>query len=234
MSRAFFVTSSGTEIGKTLVTAALIHQAREMGLTVEAAKPVLSGFDANAPEGSDAGILLSALGHAITDASLDAITPYRFAPALSPDMAAKREGRDLHFGTVVDASKAAIAKRADLTLIEGVGGVMAPIDARHTVLDWMVALGAPAVLVVGGYLGTISHTLTAAATLQNRGITIAGIVLSGRGDCPVPLAETAAAIARFVPDVPQALVSDLGDAPEPWRRAPDLLTPLNIRHIPAS
>lgn len=234
MTRTLFVTSSGTEIGKTLVTAALIHQARAAGLRVDAAKPVLSGFDADAPEQSDAGILLQALGREITTSTLDAMTPYRFAPALSPDMAAKREGRDLHFADVVKASKDAMGRRADLTLIEGVGGVMAPIDEGHTVLDWTAALGVPAVLVVGGYLGTISHTLTAAAALRSKGIPLAGIVFSGRGECPVPLSETAAAVARFLPGVPQALVPDLGAGADPWARAPDLLSPLNIRHTPAS
>ncbi len=234
MSCALFVTSSGTEIGKTLMTAALIYQARAAGMSVRAAKPVLSGFDPGHPEGSDAGVLLAALGQDITPDTLDAMTPYRFTAPLSPDMAARRENRILRFDDIVDASNAALADDADLTLIEGVGGVMAPLDDRRTVRDWVAALRIPALLIVGGYLGTISHTLTAAQALEASGIPLAGHVISGRGPCPVPISETAAAIARFLPDVPQALVPDLGDAPLAWKRVPDLLTPLAIRHNPAS
>ena len=65
-----------------------------------------------------------------------------------------------------------------MTLIEGIGGVMAPLDARHTVLDWIAALGAPALLVVGSYLGTLSHSLTAAAALRQRGVALLGVVVS--------------------------------------------------------
>ncbi len=226
MAQAFFVTSSGTDIGKTLVTAALLHQARAAGISVAGFKPVLSGFDADNPDGSDAGVLLHAMGQDITPPALDAMTPFRFAPALSPDMAAKREGRTLKFDDILSVSQVALQDDAELILIEGVGGVMAPLDDTHTVRDWICALGIPALLVVGGYLGSISHTLTAATALQNKGISITALVLSGRGDCPVPLPETAAAISRFLPDVRQVLLPDLGDSPHPWQRAPDLLTTL--------
>ncbi|MGH6662285.1 MAG: ATP-dependent dethiobiotin synthetase BioD, partial [Rhodospirillales bacterium] len=87
----------------------------------------------------------------------------------------------------------------DLLLIEGVGGVMAPLDDRHTVLDWIDELGAPALLVCGSYLGAISHALTAAAALAARGITIAGVVVDESEASTVPLADTVATLKRFLP-----------------------------------
>ena len=96
----------------------------------------------------------------------------------------------------------AAGRSGDVTLIEGIGGVMAPLDAEHTVLDWIVALEAPTLLVVGSYLGTLSHSLTAAATLRARGVTIAGVVVSESAEQPVPAAETAATLARFTAPVP--------------------------------
>ena len=92
-------------------------------------------------------------------------------------MAAARERRTIPFARALRMPAARRATR-DVTLIEGIGGVMVPLDAEHTVLDWIAALGAPALLVVGSYLGTLSHSLTAAAALRQRGVTIAGVVVS--------------------------------------------------------
>lgn len=75
---------------------------------------------------------------------------------------------------------------------------MVPLDDRHTVLDWMTALRLPVLLVVGSYLGTLSHTLTAAAAVEARGLRIAQVVVSESEDSPVPLAETVDTLARFL------------------------------------
>ena len=194
---AVFVTSSGTGIGKTFVTARLLAELKAAGRRVQALKPVASGFDAARPEDSDSALLLEAQGLGLTPANLDAVSPWRFAAPLSPDMAAAREGRTVPFDSLVAFCRGA-AERAEVTLIEGVGGVMVPLDARHTVLDWIAALGAPALLVVGSYLGTLSHGLTAAAALRERGVPLLGVVVSESAEQPVPADETAAALARFV------------------------------------
>ena len=89
------------------------------------------------------------------------MSPWRFAAPLAPDMAAAREGRALDFDRPDRVCRHAIDARTDVLLIEGIGGIMVPLDERHTVLDWMVALRLPVLLVAGSYLGTISHTLTA-------------------------------------------------------------------------
>jgi dethiobiotin synthetase len=84
-------------------------------------------------------------------------------------------------------------------LIEGVGGVMVPLDDRHTVLDWIAALEAPALLVVGSYLGAISHALTAEGAIRGRGLAVAGVVIDESADSPVPLDDTAQTMKRFLP-----------------------------------
>ena len=233
MTLRLFITSSGTEIGKTFVTAALITQLREAGAEVGAYKPILSGFEEAEASKTDTGVLLSALGRDISPDGIDQITPWRFKAALSPDMAAAREGRDIPFDDVVRFTAAAFAGAEDAILMEGVGGLMAPIGLDRTVVDWIAAAKVSALLVVGGYLGTISHTLTAAAALGARDIPLAGIVISARGELPVPPQETADAIARFLPGVPIAIIPDLGDGPGAWVGAPDLLIPLGLAHSPA-
>jgi len=192
-----FITSSGTGIGKTFVTRQLIAELKAAGRRVRALKPVASGFDAAHPESSDTGELLRALELEPTAANLDAVSPWRFAAPLSPDMAAARERRTIPFAALVAHCRAA-GRSGDVTLIEGIGGVMVPLDGEHTVLDWIAALQVPALLVVGSYLGALSHSLTAAAALRARGVTIAGVVVSESEVEPVPTAETAATLARFI------------------------------------
>jgi len=195
-----FVTSSGTGIGKTFVTLKLIAELKAAGRRVRALKPVASGFDAARPADSDTGELLRALELEATAANLDAVSPWRFTAPLSPDMAAARERRTIPFDALVAHCRAA-GRSGEVTLIEGIGGVMVPLDAEHTVLDWIAALEAPALLVVGSYLGTLSHSLTAIAALRTRGVTLAGVVVSESEEQPVPAAETAATLERFIAPV---------------------------------
>jgi len=191
-----FVTASGTDVGKTFVMLRLIDELTGAGYRVRALKPVASGFDATNAAASDTGALLRAQGLDLAASRLDAVSPWRFAAALSPDMAAAREQREVPFAALLDFCRT--PSDADVTLIEGIGGVMVPLDATHTVLDWLVALDAPALLVVGSYLGTLSHSLTAAAALRNRNATIAGVIVSESAEQPAPVAETARVLARFL------------------------------------
>jgi dethiobiotin synthetase len=197
-----FVTATGTDVGKTFITAGLIRHLRAAGRSVEALKPVMSGFDPASPENSDAGQLLAALGRPVTPQSLDAIAPLRFAAPLAPDMAARREGRLLDLEEILLASHARIAGALAPVIIEGVGGVMSPVAEDATCLDWIVDLGGPALLVTGSYLGAISHALTAASVLQARGVAIAAVVVNESLGSTVPLALGRDDLARFLPGLP--------------------------------
>ncbi len=191
-----FVTASGTDVGKTFVTLRLFDELSAAGYRVRALKPVASGFDAGNPSASDTGALLRAQGLEASAANLDAVSPWRFAAPLSPDMAAACERRAISFAALVDFCRA--PRDADITLIEGIGGVMVPLDETHTVLDWVMALDAPTLLVVGSYLGALSHSLTAAAALRTRGARVAGVIVSESAEQPAPVAETARVLARHL------------------------------------
>ena len=196
---AIFVTGTGTDVGKTFLSAALIRHWRAAGCAVAAFKPVASGFDPATAAMSDPGVLLAALDHTITGRPLtdvETISPWRLAAPLSPDMAAAREGRELDFDAIVEFSREK-ERSADRVLIEGVGGIMVPLDERHTVLDWMSALRLPVLLVAGSYLGTISHTLTALRVLAQRNLTVAAVAVSESAVPGAPLDETVATISRF-------------------------------------
>ena len=219
--KRLFVTGSGTGVGKTLVTAALGHQLIRAGRTVRAVKPVISGYTQAAHGESDTAVLLDSIGSDPSPDAIDRMSPFRFEAPLSPDMAAAREGRRLDFEALLRFCRDAAAGPEDILLIEGVGGVMVPLTRDRTVLDWIDAVVAPCLLVVGSYLGTISHTLTAVEALRRRRAPIAGLVISESEASPVPPEETCATIQRFLPAVKIAIVPRLHGV-TPWRDAPDL------------
>ena len=194
---AIFVTATGTDIGKTFVTAGLIRHYRKAGGAVGAIKPVMTGFSAEVAESSDAAVLLAALGRPVTLPEIERIAPWRFKAPLSPDMAARLEGRTTGFDEVVEFSRSAITSRRGVLLIEGIGGVMVPLDDRRTVLDWMSVLRIPIVLVAGTYVGTLSHTLTALEVVARRNIDIAAVVVNESEQSAASLADTVATLQQF-------------------------------------
>lgn len=194
---AIFVTATGTDIGKTFVTTGLIRHYRKAGRPVDAIKPVVSAFTAENCEDSDCAALLTALGRPVSSEEIEGISPWRFKAPLSPDMAAKQEGRAMVFGEVVEFTRRAMAARRGVLLIEGIGGVMVPLDDRRTVLDWMSLLRIPIVLVTGSYVGTLSHTLTALEVVARRNLDIAAVVVSESDNSAASLADTVATLAQF-------------------------------------
>jgi dethiobiotin synthetase len=210
---AVFVTATGTDIGKTFVARGLIRALRARGRDVAALKPIMSGFEPAEAAGSDSGLLLTALGRDATLAAIAEISPWRFAAPLAPDMAAAREGRALDYPALIDFCRRAVTANRDALLIEGVGGIMSPLDREHTMLDWLGVLELPLILVAGSYLGTISHTLTALDVLARRNLTVAALVVSATAGSPVGLDESCAAIARFAVGVPIVAMPRLSGGP---------------------
>jgi len=165
---------------------------------VRALKPVISGFDAVAAPASDSALLLDALGIPLCDEAIAAISPWRYAAPLSPNMAASAEGRSIDLDEVVAFCRQEIAAVANATvIIEGVGGLMVPLDERRTVLDWIAHLNVPTLLIAGSYLGAISHTLTCIEVLRSRGLPLAAVLVNeSRGGIALqPTVETIAAFA---------------------------------------
>jgi dethiobiotin synthetase len=201
-TQRYFVTSTGTGVGKTYVTAALIRQARAKGLTVAATKPLISGFDKSEIATSDTGVILAALGEAPTLEAASRLSPWRFAAPLAPSMAARAEGRSLDCEALFAHGRQFLEGKADLMLIEGVGGTMVPLDDKRTVLDWICALNAQVLLVVGDYLGTISHTLTAVEVLRTKGAVLAGVIVNEGEAAGIPFDDTLAEIAGWVAPIP--------------------------------
>jgi len=213
-----FVTGAGTDIGKTYVACAILYALAEADRPVLPLKPVISGVGPAgdpASDASDTTRLLHAAGVAPTPQTIEACSPWRFAAPLSPDMAAALEGRSLALADIVAWCRRQIEQAPPDTLVltEGAGGVMSPIAQDGLVLDLIVALDAPALLVVGTYLGAISHGLTALAALQGRGVKVLGLVVSETLGAPVTLDATVSALARYAGDVPIHRIAQGAPAP---------------------
>ncbi len=204
-ARSLFVTATGTDLGKTYVAERLIREWREAGWPVTALKPVVSGYDPMAAGASDTGRLLAALDMPLTAENVDRVSPWRFTAPLSPDMAAAMENRSVPYDDVLAWCQRAVdnaRQQEGRLLIEGIGGVMVPLDDRRTVLDLMADLSLPVLLVTGSYLGSLSHTLTACAVLQEREISLDRIVISETPESGVDLQATRDTLARFLGHVP--------------------------------
>lgn len=198
---AIFITGTGADVGKTLVVAALIRHLRQLGHVVDAVKPIVCGYDAAQAATSDIGLLIAALGVPFTPEVIDRISPWRFRAALAPDLAARYEGRSIDVDGIVSFCQSAIARRRDVLLIDGVDGIMVPLDENRTMLDVMMALQLPLILVTGSYPGTISHTLTSLDSLFRRDMTVLTTIVNETAGSAVPLDDVVASIARFTEPV---------------------------------
>lgn len=194
----FVVTACGTDIGKTHVTCALLAHFCLHGRAVQAFKPVISGMQGVPLAATDSGRLLQAMGREVTQETVRAISPWQLAAPLTPSMAARAEGVTLSMPEVAQWCRAQLeAQPESLCFIEGAGGVMAPLTDTHTMRDWFVEMNMPVVLVVGCYLGSISHALTALAALAP--LQVACVIISDKGDASVGLTATQAELRRFIP-----------------------------------
>jgi dethiobiotin synthetase len=176
--RGYFVTATGTDIGKTYVSARLIEAWRNRGIAAEATKPLMSGFAEEALEQSDAGRLLVAMGRQVTPASVAEVCLHRLTPPLAPNVAMRQAGVAQNYNEIRGFVTRRLSMEADVHLVEGAGGVMSPLTDETLQIDLMADLQLKVILVTAPYLGSISHTLTAIDALRARGLEIAALVVS--------------------------------------------------------
>lgn len=171
---SFFVAGTDTEIGKTLVSSALLRGFAQQGLRAAAMKPIAAGaFERDGVwHNEDADQLDAAANVALPP---DIRTPYLLREPIAPHIAAAREGVSLDISRIVDAHKLAMTQ-ADVVVVEGVGGFRVPLTDVHDSADLAFALDLPVVLVVGMRLGCISHALLTAEAIAARGLRLAGWV----------------------------------------------------------
>ena len=166
------VTGTGTEVGKTVVAAAIARSLAASGKVVAVFKPAISGLDEGGEP--DHHLLRRAAGSEQSD---EEIAPYRYGPPVSPHLAAQLAGEPIEPGVLVAAARAA-ARGADLLVCEGVGGLLVPLTPEYLVRDLAVELGLPLVLAATPALGTINHTLLTLEAARSAGLGVAAVVLT--------------------------------------------------------
>lgn len=180
MIRGVFVTGTDTGVGKTRIAGGLLRRLRAAGIDAVPMKPVQTGAGRDARGrllSPDLDELLAACGLSVTDAERDELSPYRFEPACSPHLAARLAGRPIALATIT-AAAARLSARHGSVVVEGAGGILAPLGPARTVLDLAAALALPTVVVGRAGLGTLNHVLLTLAALRGRGVPVAGVVLN--------------------------------------------------------
>lgn len=176
MGRGFFVTGTDTGVGKTLVACALLRAFASAGKSVVGMKPVAAGRESGRWRDIDALVRASTVR-----APERIVNPYAFEPAVAPHIAAHLAGERIEIEAIARAY-ADLSRRAEIVVVEGVGGFLVPLSARETTADLAVRLGLPVVLVVGMRLGCLSHALLTQKQIEVCGLRCAGWV----ANCMVP------------------------------------------------
>ena len=180
MSKGIFITATGTDIGKTFVTALIVKKLRDAGLNAGYYKAALSGAEKQ-PDGSwlpgDAAYVAKVSG---MEEKPESLVSYIYKTAVSPHLAALREGNPVELGKVKEDFAAASAKYDDVTM-EGSGGIICPIrwDEQHLLLEDLIkATGLGTLVISNAALGSINACVLTIFYLQQKGIPVRGIILN--------------------------------------------------------
>ncbi len=173
-SRGVFITATDTDVGKTVVTAALAVALRTAGYEVGVMKPIETGVKSSLNADSDAVRLRAA---ARSDDAFTEIRPYTFRRPLAPMDAARLENKKVSLPTIMRAFHT-LQLRHDRLLVEGVGGIQVPVTSALNILDIIYQMKFPVIVVGRVSLGGINHALLTLGMLRRRNIPILALVLN--------------------------------------------------------
>jgi dethiobiotin synthetase len=211
LARSWFVTGTDTGVGKTLVAAALLHAFGRRYQRVVGMKPVAAGLvEHGGGWRSEDAAMLRAASTVTVPPELD--NPVALPEPLSPHLAAARAGRRIVVAELATAHRA-LARLADVVVVEGAGGWRAPIGDRETMADVARAIGAPVLLVVGLRLGCLNHALLTAEAVAADGLRLAGWIANGIDRDFACIEENIAALQARLP---APLLGTIA-----WRERPD-------------
>lgn len=174
--KGFFITGTDTGVGKTIVTATLLSLFKKRNVDAGVMKPVETGVGPqnSSPGESDAHFLMQTGG--IPD-GLEEVSPYRFKLPAAPYLAAQSEGRTIDKNTILKSFHN-LAPKHDIMLVEGVGGILAPVTPDYKIIDLAWDMGLPLIVVSRAGLGTINHTLLTLHAARSRGLIVTGVIFN--------------------------------------------------------
>jgi dethiobiotin synthetase len=206
-----FVTGTGTEVGKTVVAAAIARTLAADGNRVAVFKPAVTGLDE--PAETDHALLRRASGSQQGD---EEIAPYRYGPPASPHLAATMAAEEIEPARLVAAARTATAG-ADVLVCEGVGGLLVPLANDYLVRDLAVELALPLVIAASPGLGTINHTLLTIEAARAAALEVAAVVLTPWPEEPSPIEQSNRETIQALGNVPLDTLPLLDlSAPETW------------------
>lgn len=188
MGKILFITGTDTGAGKTVLTAMLLRHLRESGVNALAMKPFCSGSR------GDARLLRGLQENLLT---LEEINPFFFCRPVAPLADPGRHNR-IRLDSVLGKIRA-LARRCDVLLVEGIGGLMVPLEKNFTVADVVSGLQCPVLVVSANRLGTINHTLLTVKVMQEFGIKEFAIVMMGAKKSDVSAYSNVTIVQKMLP-----------------------------------
>ena len=196
MKKAFFITGTDTNVGKTHVACRLINDYVAQGYKVIGMKPVAAGCELVYGAWVNEDVLkLEAASNVKAPRNLT--NPYSFKEAIAPHIAAELAGVNIEISVIKQAFDA-LTELADIVIVEGAGGFLVPLNQKESIADLAVALNIPIILVVEMKLGCINHTLLTLEAIQSRNLTLHGWVANQIGSKMPMLAENEATLMRQI------------------------------------
>lgn len=183
MGKAFFVTGTDTDVGKTLVAATFLRGASKQNLRTLGMKPLAAGsYESDDGWVNEDAVMLMA--NSSVKLPYQQINPMLFDEPIAPHIAAKKAGKRITADRLSGFCHGLRMQPSDLLLIEGAGGWRVPLNSRETLADLAINLQLPVILVVGMRLGCLNHALLTAEAIRRDGLPIAGWVANFVEDMP--------------------------------------------------
>ena len=163
--------------GKTVAAAAVLVSMRAAGIDAVPMKPVQTGaiVQGSVLQSPDLEFCLRMAELRPDAGELQDMVPFIYEPACSPHLAAAKAGREISLDRIIEAFHR-LVQRHERVVVEGAGGLLAPVSGDKTMIDLMAMLGLPVILAARPGLGTINHTLLSIRELERSGLELLGII----------------------------------------------------------
>ena len=184
-----FITSTGTNLGKTYCFVEILKELAHRKIIANSYKPILSGFNFDNILNSDSYKILQTRNITPDIKHIKDITPWLFKSPIAPSIAAMKENKTLKYEEVLKWC----FKKSNINginIFEGAGGIYVPIEGKKTILNLIKELECKVILIVGNYLGSVSHTISAIKNIQHEDIEIINVIINKNTDNDINIEDT--------------------------------------------
>lgn len=172
-NKAYFITGTDTDVGKTVCTKGLLQFAKFKNKSCLAYKPISAGCELT-KQGLRNSDALTLQNHSSIKVAYQAVNPIAYQPAIAPHIAAAQINQKINLNVVDQGYDYLLAQQADLLLVEGAGGWHLPMNNSQLFSEWVTKKQLPVIVVVGLKLGCLNHALLTVQAIQQSGLIVAG------------------------------------------------------------